>query len=57
MSSLAVVATVATGEAAGAVFVGALALRLVVEVGSSLAQLMSKRLDTKKKAMSSDLEV
>jgi hypothetical protein len=39
------------------VLVGAVALRLVVELGSSLAQLMSKRLDNRKKAMSSDFEV
>ena len=54
--TLAVVVVVAAGEAAGgAVFVGA-ALRLVVEVGSDFAQLMSSRLETTKKAMSIDFD-
>jgi hypothetical protein len=34
MSALAVVVVVAAGDAAGAVFVGVVALRFVVEVGS-----------------------
>lgn len=55
MSALAVTVVVAAGDAAGAVLVGA-ALRLV-EVGSDFAQLMSNRLDTTTKAISSDFDI
>ena len=56
MVTLAVAVVVAAGEAAGgAVFVGVVALRFV-EVGSDIAQLMSSRLATAKKAMSIDFD-